>query len=119
MLRKEFEVCAVSDTQIRAAIRSGHARFGKVFCPHTATALHVLDSLRERGETGPWALVATAHPAKFESVVEPLIGESVPLPPALAALLARPTHTEPMAADYAALRQYLCGLIISSRNVGG
>ncbi len=118
-LRTEFEVQSVSDAQIRAAIRSGHARFGKVFCPHTATALHVLDGLRERGETGPWALVATAHPAKFESVVEPLIGESVPLPPALAALLARPTHTKPMAADYAALRQYLCGLIISPRNVGG
>jgi threonine synthase len=100
-------VQAVSDAQIRAAIRSGHARFGKVFCPHTATALHVLDSLRARGETGAWALVATAHPAKFESVVEPLLGESIPVPPALKALLARPTQAEPLASDYGVFRQRL------------
>ena len=106
-LRAEFEVQAVSDAQIRAAIRSGHARFGKVFCPHTATALHVLDSLRARGETGAWALVATAHPAKFESVVEPLLGESIPVPPALKALLARPTQAEPLASDYGVFRQRL------------
>jgi threonine synthase len=39
--------------------------------------------------------------------VEPLIGEAVPVPPALAALLQRPAHAEPLAADYAALREVL------------
>jgi threonine synthase len=106
-LRGEFDVQAVSDEQIRAAIRSGHARFGKVFCPHTATALHVLDGLRSRGEPGAWTIVATAHPAKFESVVEPLLGHSVPVPPALAALLAWPSRAEPMPSDYAAFRHRL------------
>ncbi len=36
-------------------------------------------------------LVATAHPAKFNDIVEPLIGAEVPVPPALAALLALPS----------------------------
>jgi threonine synthase len=51
--------------------------------------------------------VATAHPAKFESVVEPLIGQPVEVPMALAAMLQRPASAEPMAAEDGALRQWL------------
>ena len=36
--------------------------------------------------------MATAHPAKFEDVVEPLVGAEVPMPPALAELMTRPRH---------------------------
>jgi threonine synthase len=39
---------------------------------------------------------ATAHPAKFEGIVEPVIGRAVPVPPALAALLDRPTASTPL-----------------------
>jgi threonine synthase len=40
---------------------------------------------------------ATAHPAKFETIVEPVIGRAVPVPPALAELLKRPTASTPLA----------------------
>jgi threonine synthase len=46
-----------------------------------------------------WAVVATAHPAKFERVVEPLIGCPVVVPVALATMLDRPARAEPVAAD--------------------
>jgi threonine synthase len=106
-LRDEFEAHAVDDSAIRATIRDWHACHGDVFCPHTATAISVLEKLRERGQTGPWAAVATAHPAKFDSIVEPLIGAPVPMPPALADLLARPSSAEPLATEYVALRNHL------------
>jgi len=106
-LRAAFQARAVDDGTIRATIAGLHARTGEVVCPHTATAVSVLQALREEGEQGDWAAVATAHPAKFESVVEPLIGAPVPVPASLATLLQRPAHAEPMAADYAALRAYL------------
>jgi threonine synthase len=51
--------------------------------------------------------VATAHPAKFESIVDPLIGSPTPIPDSLAQLLARPSHAEPLKPDHAALRDYL------------
>ena len=38
---------------------------------------------------------------------EPLIAHAIDVPPMLAALLARPSHAEPIAADYAALRTRL------------
>jgi len=100
----------VDDAEIRDVIANSRERYGALVCPHTATALRVLERARARGDRRDFAVVATAHPAKFEQVIEPLIGTTVELPAALAALLARPAHSEPMAADNAALRSKLVGL---------
>ncbi len=109
-LRAAFVSQAVDDNTIRSTIRSRFGRFGEVFCPHTATAVHVLEQLRASGDAAAdedWAVAATAHPAKFEAVVEPLIGREVPVPAALAELLRRPAKAEPCAPVYAALRAAL------------
>ncbi|RYZ73130.1 MAG: threonine synthase [Lysobacteraceae bacterium] len=108
-LRAAFSASSVDDAAIRATIQQRHARHGEVFCPHTATAVKVLQDLRAQGAAGPWAVAATAHPAKFESVVEPLIGRALPIPPALAELLARPAHADAMQPDYQSLRGRLLG----------
>lgn len=100
---------SVDDDAIRARIRDGEARYGELFCPHTACAVEVLERRRRTGDTRHHAIVATAHPAKFETVVEPLVGHPVEVPPALAGMLARPARAEPLPADYAALRAALLG----------
>ena len=106
-LRREFALDAIGDAAITATLRSRHATHGELFCPHTATAIRTLEALRQEGADGAWAAVATAHPAKFDRVIEPLIDAPITVPPALAELLARPTRAEPLAADYTALRGYL------------
>src|SRR6185312_8622463 len=106
-LRHLLHAHSVDDDAIRQTIAS-HARdHGEVFCPHTATAMHTLDRLRADGDAAPWAIVATAHPAKFDSVVEPLIGHPIPVPAALAAMLERHAEAKPIAADDKALRARL------------
>ena len=106
-LRAAFRASSVDDATIREVIARRHRDHGEVHCPHTATAVKVLEDLRAQGEGGDWAVAATAHPAKFESVVEPLVGRAVDVPPALAGLLARPAHADPVPADYDALRERL------------
>ena len=95
VLRDCLGVLAVDDEQIEASIRKDYADFGFATCPHTATASHTWrqfdDELRAAND---WILVATAHPAKFETIVEPLIGEAVPLPEELADILSRPSRFE-------------------------
>jgi threonine synthase len=107
VLRKQLQAHSVDDRTICEVIAKHAREHGEVFCPHTATAMHVLDKLRAAGDDLPWAVVATAHPAKFESVVEPLIGQPVDVPRALAAMLQRPASAEPLAAEDEALRQWL------------
>ncbi|MBD8872695.1 threonine synthase [Rhodanobacter sp. DHB23] len=106
-LRHTLHAESVDDATIRRTIALHASEHGETFCPHTATALHLLDRLRERSDDRPWAVVATAHPAKFEQVVEPLVGHAVAVPPALAAMLQRSASAEPMAADDEALKQWL------------
>lgn len=106
-LRAALSAESVSDDGIRATIVEAFQRHGEIVCPHTACAVRVLQRLRARGVEGDWAVVATAHPAKFPEVVEPLIGCEVPLPPALAAMLTRPSHAQPLAGDAGALGDLL------------
>jgi threonine synthase len=107
VLRRELHAEAVDDDAIREAVVRTQTQRGQVVCPHTACAADVLDRMRARGTTGDWAVVATAHPAKFPEVVEPLLGQAVATPPMLAAMLARPSHAEPLGNDDNALRERL------------
>jgi threonine synthase len=106
-LRASMRAFSVDDEAIRDTIGATPQRHGVIACPHTAVGLRVLERLRDAGDTKPWAVVATAHPAKFDSIVEPLVGHAVEPPPALAAWLARPARAESLAADYDALRAQL------------
>ena len=106
-LRAQLSAESVGDDAIRATIVDTWKRYGETVCPHTACAVRVLQRLRTRGVDGEWAAVSTAHPAKFPEVVEPLIGQEVPLPPALATMLERPSHAQPLADDAEALRDLL------------
>ena len=106
VLRERLAVSTVEDAAIENAIRNDYAEFGFATCPHTATATHTWRAMpAELRQDVDWILVATAHPAKFETIVEPLIGAAVPVPPELAALLDRPsraTDIEPSSAELAA-----------------
>ncbi len=106
-LRHVLQAASVDDAAIRQTIARHAREHGEIFCPHTATAMYLLDRLRADGDDAPWAVVATAHPAKFESVVEPVVGEHVSVPAALAVMLQRPAAAEPLAADDDALRRWL------------
>ncbi len=88
-LRATVQAYPVDDDAIRAQIRQDDERFGRVWCPHTATGFRVYDQLAQAQRAGrPWIVCATAHPAKFESITESLTGHAVPVPDSLQALLA-------------------------------
>lgn len=90
-LRAELSADSVDDAAIRARIRADFAQYGREWCPHTATAAEVYSRLSPAERSArPWVLVATAHPAKFSEIVEPLIGRRVDVPPSLARLLRLP-----------------------------
>ncbi|HXV77373.1 MAG TPA: threonine synthase [Candidatus Polarisedimenticolaceae bacterium] len=102
-LRQISRAGSVDDDTIRRVIAAGPVSWGRVWCPHTATAVH----LRETIGTPHWVVVATAHPAKFDTIVEPLIGRSVEPPPRLAELLERPRQVTEIEAELDALDRAL------------
>ena len=65
--------------------------------------------LKSRDEPCDAILIATAHPAKFREVVEPVIGAEVPLPSRLAAHLEKERQVTPIDPVYQELRSILMG----------
>lgn len=88
-LSRVVSATSVSDAEIETEIVATYRDTGNAVCPHTATALHAFRGLPAARHDKDWILVATAHAAKFESVVEPLIGASVPVPDSLSRILSR------------------------------
>ncbi len=78
-LEKDIEAVSVSDEEIRSAIQDSDKRWGRILCPHTATAAFV----RSKLPGTDWIIVATAHPAKFRSIVQPLVRDQIALLPSL------------------------------------
>ena len=92
-LREHLSADSVDDATIRTRIGEDFMRYGREWCPHTATAAEVYARLPEaQRSAGPWVIVATAHPAKFNEIVEPLIGKTLDVPESLDRLLRLPRH---------------------------
>jgi threonine synthase len=94
-IREQLSADSVDDATIRTRIGEDFMHYGRVWCPHTATAAEVYSRLSEAERRDrPWVVVATAHPAKFNEIVEPIIGKPVPIPESLDRLLRLPQHAE-------------------------
>lgn len=95
-LRREVAAVSIDDETIRRTIGTVWRSSRTAICPHTACGVALRDRLRASGHRAPLIVAATAHPAKFETVVEPLIGERVEPPPPLEALLRKPAIARPL-----------------------
>jgi threonine synthase len=106
--RRAIAAHPVDDAAIRAEIAKGYEELGEIWCPHTATGFHAYDHLPESERSGvAWSVCATAHPAKFESIVEPIVGRAVEVPESLARLLELPAESLPLKPEIDALRAAL------------
>ncbi len=107
-LRQEISAVPVSDAEIRSTIVDEYRRHALPWCPHTATGLRVYRELPEADRAGQdWAVVATAHAAKFDTIVEPLLNIRVEAPADLMELLKRPARFDTIPAELDALADRL------------
>jgi threonine synthase len=107
-LRAALSAVSIDEAATRERIRADFARYARVWCPHSAVAAEAYARLSPAAAAdGPWVIVATAHPAKFREIVEPLIGRSVELPASLARLFERPSSFQEIEPTLTALERSL------------
>jgi threonine synthase len=100
VLNEKIRVFTVSDENIERQIRKNYSAFGFAICPHTATASYAYEQLSTSTRaSNDWIIVATAHPAKFELIVEPLIGDVIPLPASLKRIQSKLSRSVSINAD--------------------
>jgi threonine synthase len=117
-MRRDISGSRHSDDDVRETIRRVFETRGYLLDPHSAIAYMGLT-----GQVGPMGhvgqvgragqvgrvgvLLATAHPAKFSEIVEPIIGRAVEKPEPLAQALSRPRHIIRIDATLDAVRSVL------------
>ena len=108
-MRRDIVGSRHSDDEVRATIKQVYEERGYLMDPHTAIAyLGLTRYLKARGRDGRIGVfLATAHPAKFSEIVEPILGHPVEMPAPLAEALAQPRHVLKINATFDAVRRTL------------
>jgi threonine synthase len=97
-----------SDSETREAIVSVYKKYNYIMCPHTAVGYLGMDSFqKETGLKANYVVLATAHPVKFQDIVEDAIGKSVPIPERLKAVMGSEKLSIPMKNDYSEFKKFL------------
>jgi threonine synthase len=107
-IRRDMTGAVFDDQTVRRAIADVYRNHNYLLDPHGAIGwLALTETMATLPSDVHGVFLATAHPAKFREVVEPVIGERVELPKALQEALARPRRSIRLSADYPALNQLL------------
>ena len=102
--RDHLSAFSVTDDTILTTIAQSYHQHNTLICPHTATAVALLPAMQT---DVPFVIAATAHPAKFDSIVEPQINDAVPIPLTLQQQLQRPDRSQPFPSNWMKLKDFL------------
>ena len=97
---------AVSDIQTRELV-SGLYENNYLAEPHTALAYGALKNYLRNDEIG--LFLGTAHPVKFNEIIEAEINEAVPVPPGFESLMEQPLLSEVIEPDFDLIKGRLLG----------
>lgn len=104
-LREELDAISVSDTQTLEEIRLTYERRTVVLDPHTAVGVCVARHIqKERPNSPPIIVTATAHAGKFPEVIEQALGRRFPLPEQLERAMRLPKLSTRIKAEFAQLK---------------
>ena len=98
---------SISDEETIAAIRELYTRHHYLPDPHGAVGWLALNRYLADHPGAKGIFLETAHPVKFYDTVEPIIGQQIPLPPSVAALLGKQKQSKKIAARYSELKDFL------------
>jgi threonine synthase len=106
-LRKILSSYSITDTETRATIKEVHTQHQYLPDPHGAVGYLALQRYLREHAGSKGIFLETAHPVKFYDGVEPVIGERVPVPESIRAILDLPQKSLKIEPDYEALRTEL------------
>jgi threonine synthase len=112
-MRRDVVGSRHSDDDVRATIKRVYHERGYLMDPHSAIAYlgltrYLAGREGQEGRDGRIGIfLATAHPAKFSEIVEPILGHSIDTPAPLADALAQPRHVLKINASFDAVRRTL------------
>jgi threonine synthase len=109
-LRKVLTGYSISDDETRAVLKEVYQQFSYLPDPHGAVGYLALQRYLAQHTGDKGIFLETAHPVKFYDVVEPVIGETVPVPAAIEEQLKLTKKSSLIAPEYTALKDSLLAM---------
>jgi threonine synthase len=106
-LKQTLSSVSISDEETTAAIRHLYKNHRYLADPHGAVGWLALQRYLETHRGAKGFFLETAHPVKFYDSVEPIIGQQIPLPASVSALLGKQKHSNKIEARYTILKDFL------------
>lgn len=106
-LKASLSGYTITDEETKSTMREVKQATGYLADPHGAVAFLALQKYLQTHAGQKGIFLETAHPVKFYDVVEPVIGESVPIPAAIEAILHLPKTSTRINATYELLKDFL------------
>jgi threonine synthase len=98
---------SVSDNETRETLKNVFDNEHYLADPHGAVAYYALNEYLQQHPGQAGMFLETAHPVKFYDVVEPVIGEAIPIPEPLKPLMEKDKKSILMEADFQQLSEFL------------
>jgi threonine synthase len=106
-LRNLMSSYSVSDNETRETLKNVFDNEHYLADPHGAVAYFALKEYLQQHPGQAGMFLETAHPVKFYDVVEPVIGEVIPIPELLKPLMEKEKKSILMEADFQQLSEFL------------
>jgi threonine synthase len=112
-LQNIFSSCSISDDETKATLKSVYQSCQYLLDPHGAVGFLALQEYLKAHPNQKGIVLETAHPVKFYDVVEPVIGEPVPIPVTIQEQLKLEKKSTKIKADGELLKAFLLGASIA------
>ncbi len=109
-LKRILSASSITDDETRATIKDIYRKYHYLLDPHGAVGYLSLRRFLEENPGQKGFFVETAHPVKFYDVVEPVIGEKIPLPASVKEMIGKEKVAIRMDVDYPFLKEFLLKL---------
>ncbi|UAY53021.1 threonine synthase [Ferruginibacter albus] len=109
-LKKVLSSDSVSDEETKATIKSVKDKEGYLLDPHGAVGYLSLEKYLVNYPSQKGIFLETAHPVKFYDVVEPVIGEKVPVPQSVQEQIKKEKKSTKIKVDASELKAFLTEL---------
>ncbi|MEN9571875.1 MAG: threonine synthase [Bacteroidota bacterium] len=106
-LEKIFSSCSISDAETKTTLLDVYQQQQYLLDPHGAVGYLALQRYLQQHPAQKGIVLETAHPVKFYDVVEPIIGQAVPVPASISEQLLQQKNSVVINAEAGLLKDFL------------
>jgi threonine synthase len=102
---------SISDDETRNTIKEVYKKYNYLLDPHGAVAYASLEKYQMQEKNSKGIVLETAHPIKFNNIIEPLVGFDIEIPKSISDLLLKQNICTNIGKEYDELKNYLLKLL--------